>query len=81
MADSTSAKASAAASCVGSLAIDGCIAANGISLRSRAALVRSAVDPSSTASPGAPRQRVSRNLARPSCSQMGTVFRPLRVTR
>ena len=81
MADSTSAKASAAISWVGSLAIEGCMAANGISLRSRAALVSSAVDISSTASPGAPRQRVSRNFARPSCNQMGTPFRPLRVTR
>ena len=81
MAASTSANASAACSCVGSMAIEGCIFANGISFPFFAASWRSERDISSTAIPGTPRQRVSRNFASPSCSQMGTVFLPFCVTR
>src|SRR6266576_283724 len=62
MAASTSANASAACSCVGSMAIEGCIFANGISLPFFAASCSSASERSSTAIPGAPRQRV---LSRP----------------
>jgi hypothetical protein len=76
----TSAKARAAASCEGSLAIDGCICSKVMSLSCFAASLRSAAEKGESASPPEPRQRVSAHLAMPSCSQMGVLFWVRRVT-
>ena len=69
-ASATSAKASAAASCEGSFAIEGCICANVMSSPLRSAS-RSRPAEAAESSPPGPRQRVSEYLASPSCSQIG----------
>ena len=79
-ATATSAKASAAASWLGSLAIDGCIWAKVTSFPLRAASRSMAADQGERMSPPGPRQRDSYQRAIPSCSQMGVSFRVSRVT-
>ena len=71
MAFSTSAKASVASSADGSLAIDGCIASKLMRWPERSALASRCSIGGGIRPPAGSRQRRSKNLARPSCSQTG----------
>ena len=55
--------------------MDGCIFSKGISRSFFTRIPSSASVDGDIARPAGPRQRLSRYLAIPSCSQMGTVFR------
>ncbi len=76
----TSAKAVAASFQVGSLAIEGCILANGMRSFFCTRSASSARDDGGSALPAGPRQRDSRYLAIASWSQMGTELCPVWVT-
>ena len=77
----TSAKASAASSWVGSMAIDGCMRSKEIRVPSRNRRSSRATAEGARACPAGPRQRLSSNLAIPSCNQMGVLFWLARVIR